>query len=669
MSQREVRLLLVDDDPSAIQVMGRMLAQYPDQRFATSGEVALRLAREAHPDLILLDVDMPGMSGFDVCDALKADPDLADIPIIFATSHAATPLHVAALQRGAADFITKPLVAAQLTARVRAQLRARQVAEELKRDCLASDASRRPPSMQAPRLLIVDDDTASIHIMRHTLATMGDLHFAKNGEEALQLARRLVPDLILLDAHMPGLDGFDVCKSLKAEALFRHVPIAFVTRFSDPRYEMRALDLGAADFIAKPYTGAVLQARVRNLLDLKRRTDTDLQAVREHWRRIGDARVADIVGAASDAIVTYNADETVVLINAAACLMLAVAHEHAIGSPIRSLLGEDVAFRPDSPAGPSRTVMARANGDRFPVEVSTSRVGADADLLTTVMLRDISDRERLEAESRSRIEAETASRTKTLMMSYIAHEMGNPLNGLLGFAELMACDADQPLAADQAKRLERIVSCGRHLQGLMRDVLDLGRFESGNLAIDLCPVDADRCAQEALEGVAPLAAQAGVTLSLMPAPVSTGVVADASRLHQCLVNLLTNAVKYNRPGGWARIEMTSGPHEVCIAVRDNGMGMDAVQRQHLFEPFNRLGRQGGSAPGAGLGLMITRQLVEAMNGELQIASEPDLGSCFTIVLPGTLDATAGTPDFVESTHKSMIPGAVTGLTQQAKSPP
>ena len=638
MQATEARLLLVDDDAGAIQIMSRMLGQYPDQRFATSGAVALRLARESHPDLILLDVEMPGMSGFDVCDALKADPLLADIPIIFATSHADTLLHVAALDRGAADFIAKPLVAAQLTARVRAQLRARQLAPDLKRDCLA--ASEAPATgVPAARILIVDDDSSSIEILRATLAQMGDLHFATSGEQALQLARRLLPDLILLDAHMPGLDGFEVCKALKAEATFRHVPIAFVTRFSDPRHETRALDLGAADFISKPYTGAVLQARVRNLLELKRRTDADLLAVSEHWRRVGDARVADIIAAASDAIVTYNADETVVLINAAACRMFGLAHERAIGSPVRALLGKDPATLAAFEGGGSRILVVRSNGDSFPVEVSVSKVGAAADLLTTMFLRDTSDRERLEAETRSRLEAEAASRTKSLMMSYIAHEMGNPLNGLLGFAELMACDGNAPLAPVQAKRLDYVVTCGRQLRVLMRDVLDLGRFETGNLAIELVAIDAVACAQRALDAVAAQAVEADVSLQLSPGPASLGVVADADRLHQCLVNLLTNAIKYNRPGGWTRIELKPGAAEdIEVAIRDNGLGMDAVQRQHLFEPFNRLGRQGGPAPGAGLGLMITRQLVEAMQGQLRIESEPGPGSCFTIVLPRAVDA-------------------------------
>jgi len=653
MASREVRLLLVDDDPSAIQVMARMLSQYPDQRFATSGEAALRLAHELTPDLIVLDVDMPGMTGLDVCEALKADPVLAGVPVIFATSHDPTTLlQVTAFQKGASDFVTKPLIAAQLTARVRAHLRAKQLIEDLQRDSLASGAALPRPGTRMPRLLIVDDDIASIHILRHTLAEMGDFHFAKNGEEALDLARRLVPDLILLDAHMPGLDGFEVCKTLKAEAAFTHVPIAFITRFSDPRNEMRALDLGAADFIGKPYTRAILQARVRNLLDLKRRTDAELQSVREHWRRVGEARVAEIVGAASDAIVSCDAEDKVVLINAAACRMFGIEHTQAIGAPMRALLGEGALSDNQAQDAPVRTTITRASGECFPTEMSVSCVGEGSDRLTTVMLRDISDRERLEAESRSRIEAETVSRTKTLMLSYIAHEMGNPLNGMLGFAQLMAADVSNHMPPVQAQRLTQILASGKHLEALMRDVMDLGRFETGKLTVELRPVNAVCCAQDATEAVSALAQQAGVTLTCLPMSAQAQCAADVGRLHQCLVNLLTNAIKYNRPGGWARIEVTSDPQELAIAVRDNGMGMDALQRQHLFEPFNRLGRQLAATPGAGLGLVITRQLVEAMNGQLRVESEPGQGSCFTIVLPVVLGPSEDTDPHADDAASS-----------------
>ena len=492
--------------------------------------------------------------------------------------------------------------------------------------------------MPTPCLLIVDDDIAAIAVLHRALLHMGDIHFAKTGEDALLLARRLLPDVILLDAKMPGLDGFDVCRSLKAEAAFRHVPIVFVTRYSDPQYEMRALDLGAADFISKPYTAAVVQARVRNLLDLKRRTDEDMQAVRDQARQIGDARVAEIVGAASDAIVTFDGEENVVLFNAAACRMFGVRPEDAIGASVRALLGKDLSIEDSGSGGPARATMTHVGGERFPVEMSVSRISKGAERLTTVMLRDTRERERFEAESRSRIKAETANQTKTLMLSYIAHEMGNPLNTLLGFAQLLAADADtRPLPARQAQWLAYIVASGRHLQSLMRDVIDLGSFESGKLAVDLHSVDAARCAEDALANVSTLAAEAGVTLSFLPASPFVALTADANRLRQCLVNLLSNAVKYNRPGGWARIELSCDSTAVMIAVRDNGFGMDALQREHLFEPFNRLGRQHATAPGAGLGLVITRQLVETMSGRLHVASEVGSGSCFTITLPRATD--------------------------------
>src|ERR1700722_3788681 len=291
VSSHDARLLLVDDDPSAIHVMGRRLSQYPNQRFATSGEVALRLAREVIPDLILLDADMPGMTGFDVCEALKADPDLARVPVIFVTSHDSAAVKAAALQKGAAEFMTKPLVAARLKTSVRAQLRTQSIADDLVRGRFSAGTVARRPGEQ-PRILIVDDDDAAILVVRHTLSDLGEFHFAKTGEDALRLARQVSPHLILLDAYMPGVDGFLVCATLQADPALEHVPIVFVSRFSDPRNETRALDLGAADFIAKPFTPAVLYARVRNHLDRMRRTDVKLQAAQARWRRVGEPRAA-----------------------------------------------------------------------------------------------------------------------------------------------------------------------------------------------------------------------------------------------------------------------------------------------------------------------------------------------------------------------------------------
>jgi diguanylate cyclase (GGDEF)-like protein len=144
---QEVSILLVDDDPSAIQLMGRILADVGKLRFATNGNDALRLARDSTPDLILLDAEMPGMNGFELLKALKAESSLSDVPVIFITSHNEAGFEVSALDMGAADFIAKPLKSSRVLARVRTQLRVKQMADELRRtattDALTGVANRR----------------------------------------------------------------------------------------------------------------------------------------------------------------------------------------------------------------------------------------------------------------------------------------------------------------------------------------------------------------------------------------------------------------------------------------------------------------------------------------------------------------------------------------------
>jgi two-component system, cell cycle response regulator len=286
MSANSARLLLVDDDPSTIRIMGQMLAAYPDQRFATSGEAAIELAKDSPPDLILLDADMPGMTGFDVCEVLKADANLAHVPIIFVTSHDAPALEVDALRLGAADYVTKPLIAAQLMARVRAQLRVRQIVKDIDRDCRAGTLRTWPATPARPNLLIIEDDPATIQLMRRALENTGILHFAANCEEALRLAHSHAPTLILLDTHNSHNDGFEICAALKAVVALEHVPIVYIAPAADADAEQQALDLGATDVIAKPFKPVVLQARIQSIIDTVRRIEAEVQGIIQYWKTV-----------------------------------------------------------------------------------------------------------------------------------------------------------------------------------------------------------------------------------------------------------------------------------------------------------------------------------------------------------------------------------------------
>ncbi|WP_439535645.1 response regulator [Methyloversatilis sp.] len=615
------RLLVVDDDLATIRQLGSLLTGFAQVSFATCGEDALAMARTQRPDLILLDAEMPGLNGFEVFKALRADPVTAAVPVVFATSHTEPEVEAEALRMGAADFISKPLVASQVLARVRRQLQWRgQPATD------AAAPLRVPQVPHTPRVLIVDDDPATIQLLQGLLAEVSDCYFALDGTRALEMAAALQPDLLVLDIDMPGLDGFEVCRRAKIDPPGQSPSVAFVTQHAHAENEALAFESGADDFIGKPFDTGVLLARVCRLIDRKRRVDADLAAVRAHWQGLGDARVAEVVAAASDAIVVADDQGCIVLANRAACTMFGVAAGSAVGQCLPQFLP---AFADAGPAA-GRQQVRQADGGELTVELVQSALGTGRDRLHTCVLRDTSARDREEAVQRRHAEVESASKATAGMLSFIAHEMGNSLNAVLGFSHLALSDLTSPLPPAQLQRIERIAQAAGLLQALMRDVIDLNRLEAGKFRVETTTFDPAELVRAACSELALQAEQAGAQLRHDVPAETLHVRADARRLQQCLHNLVSNAVKYGRPDGRIDIALHAQGDEVLIEVRDDGPGLTDEQLLHLFEPFNRLGREGGKAPGSGLGLVLTRELATAMGGRLEVDSVLGAGSCFTL---------------------------------------
>ena len=235
---------------------------------------------------------------------------------------------------------------------------------------------------------------------------------------------------------------------------------------------------------------------------------------------------------------------------------------------------------------------------------------------------------------RARLSAEDANRAKTEFLSRMSHELRTPLNAILGFAQLLAADPVQVLSQGQAERVRLITHAGWHLLGLVNDVMDISLIEARRFDIVNVGGDVSSVLDEAIALTQPLARTFMVALVERPASkFGVGVLADHRRLLQILLNLLSNACKYNRPGGQVRIEVTQLSNEVFLDVVDNGVGMTAEHLTHLFEPFNRLGNAGCAIEGSGIGLTLARQLAGLMNGRLEIESTPESGTRARLVLP------------------------------------
>jgi signal transduction histidine kinase len=226
--------------------------------------------------------------------------------------------------------------------------------------------------------------------------------------------------------------------------------------------------------------------------------------------------------------------------------------------------------------------------------------------------------------------AMTANRAKSEFLSRMSHELRTPLNGILGFAQLLELDAETP---DQRDGVEHILKGGRHLLGLINEILDLARIEAGKCSISLEPVENGEVINSALDLVRPLAAARGIGLST-GAVWAGHVMADRQRLQQVLLNLLSNAVKYNRREGAVTVTCEPGPSGRCrLAVTDTGLGITAERMQRLFTPFDRLDVPEGSVEGTGLGLALSKRLVELMAGTLRVESTPGVGSTFSLDIP------------------------------------
>jgi PAS domain S-box-containing protein len=250
---------------------------------------------------------------------------------------------------------------------------------------------------------------------------------------------------------------------------------------------------------------------------------------------------------------------------------------------------------------------------------------------TVGISRDITERKRTEqALQRAKEEAERANRAKSEFLSRMSHELRTPMNSILGFGQVLA---RHPLTPEQHKGVDHILRAGRHLLNLINEVLDIARIESGRQPLLLEPVRAAQVVTEALSLIRPVAVQHGCTLvNDVPTTSPIQIRADRQRLTQVLLNLLSNAVKYN-PGGSVTVACEVDGERVRIAVRDTGQGIAPEKMDQLFVPFARLGAEDSGVEGTGLGLALSRPLIEAMGGTIMAESVVGEGSTFTVDLP------------------------------------
>ncbi len=247
-------------------------------------------------------------------------------------------------------------------------------------------------------------------------------------------------------------------------------------------------------------------------------------------------------------------------------------------------------------------------------------------------IEDVTELLALERAQREAEAVQAASRAKTEFLSRVSHELRTPLNAVLGFAQLLEVDPQDPPSSGQRRRLQLIRESGQHLLQMIGDLLDLTRVEVGGLTLQPVAVALAPLVQDCVAMLQPTAAAEGLALAGVPdSPLQ--VLADPTRLRQVLLNLIGNALKYNRPGGFVRLRLEAAGPQVAVHVLDNGVGIAADELPLLFDPFWRSAGTQQRRDGAGIGLAIAQSLVQAMGGRIEVQSTPGAGSLFSVWLP------------------------------------
>ncbi|AUI67300.1 response regulator [Beggiatoa leptomitoformis] len=538
-------------------------------------------------------------------------------------------------------------------------------------------------------ILIVDDNKNNLF----TLRTLISEHInealiieADSGLLALEILTEQHIDLIIMDVQMPEMDGFETARLIRSLKKTQHIPIVFLTAaYKSEDFQRQGFEVGAADYLTKPIDAPQLISRIRSYLrfieqehqhnyELENRVrerTTELQAARDELEQRVKERTAEIeqlsrqnrliLEAAGEGIYGLDLTGRTTFINPAAAQMLGYSadelnglHQHEVihyaradGSPY--LFEESpiyTALQTGNTYQVTDDVFWRKNATFFPVEYTVTPI-IEAQKITgvVVLFRDITERKQTEktlktakeTAEKAQLAAEAANLTKSQFLANMSHELRTPLNAIIGYSEILYEEAADEGHTNYLEDLNKIQMAGKHLLGLINDVLDLSKIEAGKMQFTLEDLEINTLIAEVESTVKPLVEKKDNVLILECDDVLGTMYTDATKLRQMLLNLLSNAAKFTENG---KIRLTVHRYHqattdwISFKIADNGIGITTEQQTKLFQPFTQADasttRKYG---GTGLGLAITKQFAEMLGGNISISSEFGQGSEFTVQLP------------------------------------
>ena len=621
-------ILNVDDNEAGLYVKSRALRLAGFEVYeATTGEDALRIAGELKPQLVLLDVNLPDMSGIEVCRRLKSDPSTASILVIhISATFTEGRDRVRGLEGGADAYLTEPIAVDELIANVRAILRMREAEQELRE----REAWLKTVMSSIGDAVITTDLEGRVTLINPVAQEMVGWTEAEAEGRPLMEVFRIINDQTRQPSENP------IVKVLR-EGPSAGLAIHTLLVAGDGR-ETPVEDSAAP---IKDEHGNVIGV-VLTFRDITERKRDEA----------GMAQMSAIVESSDDAIISKDLNGIITSWNKGAEKLFGYTAAEVIGKPVTVLIPPGrmdeepyiiERIRRGETVDHYETVRRRKDGSEIDISLTVSPIRDKSGKVigASKIARDIGDRKRIEIEreellrreSAARAEAEKASRLKDEFLATVSHELRAPLNSILGWASMLSEDR---LDKEKSARAFEVIYRNAQAQNqLIGDLMEVSRIITGKLRLDVKMVELISIINAAMDIVRPAAEAKQIKLVSSLDPAAGPVSGDADRLQQIVWNLLSNAVKFTPKGGQVAVSLERKGSHITITVSDTGEGIEPEFLPFVFDRFRQFEGDARRAHGGlGLGLAIARHLVEMHGGTVSAASPgKGRGATFTVKLP------------------------------------
>jgi PAS domain S-box-containing protein len=499
------------------------------------------------------------------------------------------------------------------------------------------------------KVLIVDDDLMNLKYLTLLLENDYIVKTVTSGREALSVLNDFIPELIILDVIMPGIDGYEVCHKIKNIPILKTTKILILSSKEVIEDKLKGYEVGADDFIVKPFDSSELLAKVKVFLRLK--TEEDKRRKTEEELKSSELKYRTLYTQANDSILLLNQSiiedcnnrtldlfkcKTEEIVNTS---FLSYSTKYQYDKKESELIFSDkIKNAIDSKCCTFKWLCKKKDGSLFDAELKINQIEIEDKKCLQVIIKDISKQKQTEdALKKARDIAEKANNMRTEFLANMSHELRTPLHGILSFSQFGIKKINSAGNDKLLGYFNRINSSGKKLLEILNDILDMARMESGKTSYSFEKNDLKFIVDSALFELESVTSEKEIQISVMKPDFDIVVECDKLRIEQVIKNIICNAVKYSHKQKKIEISLEkkvlNNQKCVIVKVKDNGIGIPTNELNLIFEKFTQGSKTNNGAGGTGLGLAICSEIITRHQGKIWVEPNQDVGAVFYFYIP------------------------------------